>query len=79
MASSGTAESFLLASSVKRTCQAHQITAVSLYRLMKRAYTDYCNEEMENSSEAVSFEDWYERCKLQSPQFSSGTLFLQWS
>ena len=42
VASSSTAESFLLASSVTRTRQAHQITAV---------------KEMENSSEVVSFED----------------------
>lgn len=43
VASSGTAESFLSASSVTRTRQAHQITACSLYKLMKEAYHDYCS------------------------------------
>lgn len=58
VASPGTAESFLSASSITRTCQAHQMTAVSLYRLMKRAYTDYCNDEVENSDdEVINFED----------------------
>ena len=40
VASSGTAESFLTAPSVTRTRQAHQITACSLYALMKEAYQD---------------------------------------
>ena len=40
VASSGTAESYLSASSVTRTRQAHQITACSLYTLMKKAYHD---------------------------------------
>jgi len=41
-------QSFLIASSVIRTRQAHQVTAASLYRLMKTAYTDYCSEATEN-------------------------------
>ena len=76
VASSGTAESFLTASSVTRTRQAHQVTAASLYRLMKTAYTDYCNEAIENSNEVINFEDWCERRKLQSPQFQFWYLIL---
>ena len=45
VASSGTTESYLSASSVTRTRQAHQITACSLYKLMKKAYHDYRSEE----------------------------------
>ena len=45
MASSGTAESFLTASSITRTRQAHQITACSLHKLAKKAYQDYCPDE----------------------------------
>jgi len=76
VASSGTAESFLTASSVTRTRQAHQVTAASLYRLMKTAYTDYCNEAIENSTEVIDLEDWCEQRKLQSPQFQFWYLIL---
>ena len=44
LASSGTAESFLTASSVTKTRQTHQITACNLYKLMRGAYEDYCSE-----------------------------------
>ena len=55
VASPGTAESFLTASSITRTRQMHQITACSLYKLLKAAYTDYSNETAENT-EVLSFE-----------------------
>ena len=45
LASSGTAESFLTASSVTKTRQAHQITACTLYKLMRGAYDNYCSED----------------------------------
>ena len=67
VASSVTAEFFLTASSVTRTHQAHQVTAASLYRLMKTAYTDYWSEATENCNEVINFYDWCERRKLQSP------------
>ena len=51
IASSGTAESYLSASSVKRTRQMHQITAFSLYKLLKEAYNDY---RVEADNEAVN-------------------------
>ena len=76
VASSGTAESFLTASSVTRTRQAHQVTAASLYRLMKTAYTDYCSEATENCDEVINFEDWCKRRKLQSPLFHFWYLIL---
>ena len=45
LASSGTADSFLTASSVTKTRQAHQITACTLYKLMRGAYENYCSED----------------------------------
>lgn len=46
-----------------------QITACSIYKLLKAAYTDYCKEALEHFDGVLSFEDWYERCKLKSLQF----------
>ena len=45
IASSGTADSFLKASHVTKTRHAHQVTASSLYMLLKKAYTDCTPEE----------------------------------
>ena len=56
VASSGTAESFLTASSITRTRQAHQITACSLHNLMKKAYQDYGTDEP--GSPPLALEDW---------------------
>ena len=50
VASSGTAESFLTASSVTRTRLAHQITACTLYKLMRGPYEDYCSENISTLS-----------------------------
>ena len=74
VASSGTAESYLSASSVTRTRQAHQITACSLYKLMKKAYRDYCSEE--SSISDITIEDWCKQRKKESPQFQFWSLVL---
>ena len=42
---SNVASSFLTASSITRTRQAHQITACRLHNLMKKAYQDYSTDE----------------------------------
>ncbi|KAJ8353458.1 hypothetical protein SKAU_G00210250 [Synaphobranchus kaupii] len=76
VASSGTADSFLSASSVTRTRQVHQITACCLYKLLKAAYTDYCTDSTEHPDRVLSFEDWCERYKQQSPQFQFWDLVL---
>jgi hypothetical protein len=48
----------------------HQITACSLYKLMKAAYNDNCIEVTEDQSSAVlSSEDWCKKREHQSPQF----------
>ena len=74
VASFGTAESYLSASSVTRTRQAHQITACSLYKLIKKAYHDYCSEESGISDK--TFEDWCEQRRKKSPQFQFWNLAL---
>ena len=67
IASPGTADSFLTASSITRTRQMHQITACSLYKLLKAAYTDYLKETEEQPKEV--FETWCECRKQHSPMF----------
>ena len=51
---SGMADSFLKATHVTRSRRAHQVTASSLYLLMKKAYDDYT----ENTEEALPLEKW---------------------
>eukprot|EP00745_Piridium_sociabile_P027883 TRINITY_DN44892_c0_g1_i4.p1 TRINITY_DN44892_c0_g1~~TRINITY_DN44892_c0_g1_i4.p1 ORF type:complete len:307 (+),score=64.28 TRINITY_DN44892_c0_g1_i4:780-1700(+) len=65
VASPGTADSFLSASSVTRTRLSHQITACSLYELMKDAYNAYREETLDNTT--ISFESWSTEQKR--PQF----------
>lgn len=73
--SSGTADSFLSAASVTRTRQAHQITACSLYTLMKRAYTDYCDDTSGDDVQ-TTFEKWCDLRQQLSPQFQYWYLIL---
>ena len=72
LASSGTAESFLTASSVTKTRQAHQITACTLYKLMRGAYKDYYPEY----SSTLTFEEWCDHRMNESPQFQFWHLVL---
>ena len=76
VASSGTAESFLSAASITRTRQANQVTASSLYKLLKSAYADYCSQIGEDIEGMLSFEDWCDGRKLDSPQFHFWHLVL---
>ena len=76
IASSGTAESFLSASSVTRTRKAHQITASCLYKVLKDEYEYYCNEAGTIAGTILSFEDWYQKRLKESPQFHFWHLVL---
>jgi len=58
VASSGTAESYLSASSVTRTRQAHQITACCLYKQRKAAYNSYSRDASQSSQGVLDFEEW---------------------
>ena len=69
VASPGTADSFLSASSITRTRLADKITACSLYKLLKAAHTDDTNETDEVPEEVPNFEAWCKHRKRQSPQF----------
>ena len=64
----GTADSFLKASSVTCTRRAHQITACSLYTLLVRAYDAY-EEIVHHGDTVLSFKDWCDKRKSDSPQF----------
>ena len=75
VASSGTAESFLTASSITRTRQAHQITACSLHNLMKKGYQDYGTDEP--GSPPLDLEDWCVQRRRAIPQFQFWNMVLK--
>ena len=52
--SSGTAEAYLSALSVKRTRQAHQITACCLYKLRKSLYDRYSRDASQSSGDVLN-------------------------
>ena len=58
VASSGTADSFLFATNVTKTRQAHQVTACSFFQLLKKVYSSYLAEHSDDDEEASSFEEW---------------------
>ena len=72
----GTAESFLSASSITRTRQMHQITACSLHSLLMSAYNEYVLDEVDHSEDILSFEEWCKKRKQQSKQFQFWNLVL---
>ena len=69
VASPGTAESFLSATRITKTRQAHQITACALYKLVNAAYDDYVSDTSETHEDPISFEQWCDKQKGESPQF----------
>ena len=56
VATPGTAESFIKATSVTRSRRAHQVTASSLYVLLQKAYAKY--SEGLNDGDDLLFDDW---------------------
>ena len=74
VASSGTAEYFLTASSITRTRQAHQITACNLHNLMKKGYQDYGTDEP--GSPPLGLADWCVQRRRASPQFQFWNMVL---
>ena len=67
--SSWTADSFLSATNVTRTRQTHQITACSLFQLMKEAYSVHLAEHPSNDDKDISFENWCGARKVHSFTF----------
>ena len=68
VATTGTAESFLKASHVTRTRHAHQVTASSLYILLKKSYACYL-KSLDSGDQQEAFEEWCARRKQEAPQF----------
>ena len=68
VASAGTAESFLKASHVTRTRHAHQVTASSLYVLLKKSYSSYLNS-LNSGDQQETFENWCIRRKQEAHHF----------
>ena len=67
VASAGTAESHIKVSHVTRTRHAHQVTACSLYILLKKSYDQY-KESLDPEDQAVEFTAWCTQ-KQDIPQF----------
>ena len=59
-----------------RTRRAHQVTASSLYLLHQSAYKEYI-QALDDSSNAVPFEDWCDAGSDACPQFQFWYLILQ--
>ena len=76
MTTLGAAASFLKASHVSRTRQAHaEVTAAVLYVLMYKAYNAYTVGVYEGE-EPKSFSDWRKQAELVNPQFHFWSLTL---
>ena len=76
VASAGTADSFLKATSVTRTRRVHQITASTPYVLLTKSYTSY-KESLGPEADVVSSTDWCLKKVTSFPQFHFGYLTLQ--
>ena len=86
VASAATADSFIKAARVTRTRHAHQVTASSLYTLLKKAYAKEKTVEMEN--ELLKFvrwcnercsERWWRSCRSNTKLWSFATVGSCWS
>ena len=74
IASSGTAESFLSASSVANTRLAHQVTACTLYKLLQYAYDQY-EDDNSSASDIEKFENQRTKRKTLTLSFSFGARY----
>ena len=78
VATPGTADSFLKASHVTCIRRAHQVTASSLYLLLKKASTEY-SKALEDESKVISLEDWHTERLMHIPISNSGPSSCSWS
>ena len=76
VASDGTAESFIKATSVTRSRRAHQVTASCLYVLLKKAYAKY-TEGQNDGDDTLLFDDWCNKQISAVPQFQFWYTTLQ--
>ena len=70
---SGVADSFLKGAHVTRTRRAHQVTASSLFLLMKEAYDEYARD----ANEVLAFKEWCDMKASACPQFLFWQIVLQ--
>ena len=68
VATRGVADSFIKATHVTRTRQAHQVTAACLFILQNKAYSGYV-DTLENDDEMLQFTDWVNTMSKEHPQF----------
>ena len=76
VASSGSADSFLSATNVMKSRQAHQITACNLFTLLKKAYCAYLVEREDSDEETITFDEWCDVRRKESFQFQFWFLIL---
>ena len=76
VATTGTADSFLKSSHVTRTRRAHQLTASSLFALLKRAYIQY-SSRLDEGQIHLSLDNWCAEQADASPQFQFWFIILQ--
>lgn len=76
VAGSGTADSFLRASHVSRTRNAHQVTAACLFILQHRAYDMY-TESNADVHEQLDFDQWCKKQEDSHPQFKYWSIVLE--
>ena len=75
VATPGTAESFLIGSHVSKTRHAHEVTACTLFILMKNAYEEYVESDPQGLIE--TFDIFKARRMEESPQFHYWAIALE--
>ena len=76
IASHGTAESFLTASNLAKTRQAHQITACCLFGLIKKSYQLATGKTNQDDIELGEIFSWCSNQEKKIPQFKFWTTIL---
>ena len=77
IASPCTADSFIKASNISRTRHAHQVTAASLFVLMKTQYEAYIETENTRIGPEMNIEMWCATRRNESPMFMFWSMILQ--
>jgi len=69
IATTGTAESFLTVSHVRRCRHVHEVTVAALHCLQYRAY-NYYEQHYSDNGEVLPFDNWCNKQALEQPQFA---------
>lgn len=76
IANPGSAESFVKTTNILGTKHAHQVTAATLYALMKQQYDEYVELSMEQIGPEMDIDRWCEMLQNESPMFRFWALVL---